>query len=77
VLDLGCFTLTRDRRLTTPDVLDPFIVTENLQSLGYRLIDGAGAHLDRVFDNSEIKAGNFARLQSHKDDLSCSLFIRQ
>jgi hypothetical protein len=34
-----------------PNVLDPFIVTENLQSLGDRLVDTTGAHLDRVFNS--------------------------
>jgi hypothetical protein len=65
----GCFTLNKDRRLTAPDVLDPFIVTENPQSLGYRLVNAADAHLDRVFNASEIETRNLARLQSHTHDL--------
>jgi hypothetical protein len=37
---------------------DPFILTENLQSLGYSFVNAAGIHLDRVFHSPEIKAGN-------------------
>jgi hypothetical protein len=33
--------------------------------LGDRLIEAAGAHLDRVFNASEIDAGNFACLEGH------------
>jgi hypothetical protein len=64
MLNLGMLYFNRDRRLTVPDILDPFIVPENPQSLGDRLVDASGAHLDRVFHSSEIEAGNFARLQS-------------
>ena len=35
----------------------------------------ATLHLDRVLNSSEIEAGNFARLQSHNDDLSSSSFF--
>jgi hypothetical protein len=67
----------RDRRLTASDVLDPFIVPENPQRLGDRLVDARGADLDRVFNSSEIEAGNPARLQGHTRDLSYSRFLRQ
>jgi hypothetical protein len=33
MLDLGMFYFNRDRRLTVPEVFDPFVVTENPQSL--------------------------------------------
>jgi hypothetical protein len=46
----------KDRRLAAPDVLNSFIVTENPQCLGDRLIEVAGAHLRRVFHSSEIDA---------------------
>ena len=62
MLDLGMLYFNREQRLTVPNVLDPFIATENPQSLGYCFIDAAGAYLDRVFDSLEIEAGDFARL---------------
>jgi hypothetical protein len=77
MLDLGMLYFNRDRRLAAPDVLDPFIVTENPQGLGDRLIDAAGAHLDSVFNALMVDAGNSARFQSHPQRLSHSLFIRQ
>jgi len=49
---------------------------EHVAALGYRLVEAAGADLDRVCHSSEIDAGNFARFQGHNDDLSCSLFLR-
>jgi hypothetical protein len=62
--------------ITVPDVLNPIIVTENPQSLGYRLVDTASTNFNRMFNFLKIDTGNFARLQRHNDDLSYSLFIR-
>ena len=77
MLDLGMLYFNRDRRLTMPDILDPIIVTENPQSLGYRLVDAAGTNFNRMFNFLKIGTGNFARLQRHHDDLSFSFFLRQ
>jgi hypothetical protein len=63
MLDLGMLYFNRDRRLTAPEVLDPFIVTENPQSLGDRLVDAAGTNFNRMFNFLKIEKGNFARLQ--------------
>jgi hypothetical protein len=60
-----------------PDVLNPIIVAENPQSLGYRLVDTAGTDFNRMFNFLKIETGNFARLQRHNDHLSYSFFIRQ
>jgi hypothetical protein len=45
MLDLGMLYFNSDRRLTAPEVLDPFVVTENPQSLGDRLVDATGTAL--------------------------------
>jgi hypothetical protein len=37
MLNLGMLYFNSDRGLTVPDVLNPIIVAENSQSLGYRL----------------------------------------
>ncbi len=63
--------------LTVPEVLDPFIVAENPQSLGDRLVDAAGANFNRMFNFLKIEIGNCARLQSQENDLSYSFFLRQ
>jgi hypothetical protein len=65
VLDLGLLYFNEDQRLTAPAVFDLFIIMRNSQGLGDRLIEAAGADLDRVFNSLEIDAGNFARLQGH------------
>jgi hypothetical protein len=56
------------RRLAAPEALDPFIVAENPQRLGDRLIEAAGAHLDRVFNSLEIDAANFHVFRTTLDD---------
>src|SRR5260370_40993791 len=66
-----------DRGLTVADVLNPIIIAENLQSLGYRLVDAAGTNFNRMFNFLKIETGDFARLQRHQDDLSFSFFLRQ
>jgi hypothetical protein len=76
MLDLGMLHLNGDRGLTTPDALDPFIVTKNSQRLGDCFVEAAGAHLDRVFNPAKVNAGNSAGLQGHSSQLSYSLFIR-
>jgi hypothetical protein len=55
-------------------LLDPFVVAENTQSLGYRLVDAAGTNFNRMFNLLKIETGHFAGLQSHNDDLSCFAF---
>jgi len=77
MLDLGRLYFNSDRRLTVPEVLDPFIVAENPQSLGDRLVDAAGTNFNRIFNFLKIETGNFAGLQSHDDDLPYSFFLRQ
>src|SRR6202043_1414166 len=77
MLNLGMLYFNSDRGLTVPDVLNPIIVAENPQSLGYRFVDAAGTNFNRMFNFLKIETGNFARLQSHHDDLSFSFFIRQ
>jgi len=56
------------------DVIDSFIVTENLQGLSHRLVDAAGTNFNHMFNLLEIEAGHFARLQGHNDDLSYFVF---
>ena len=41
MLGLRMLDLNSDRRLTTPNALDPIVVTKNPQRLGDRLIKGA------------------------------------
>jgi len=77
MLNLGMLYFNSDRGLTVPDVLNPIIVAENPQRLGYRLVDAAGTNFNRMFNFLKIEAGNFARLQRHHDDLSFSSFLRQ
>ena len=77
MLNLGMLYFNSDRGLTVPDVLDPSIVAENPQSLGYRLVDAAGTNFNRMFNFLKIETGNFARLQRRNDDLSCSFFLHQ
>jgi len=52
----------REQRLTASDVLDPFIVADNSQRPGDRLVEAASADLDRVFNSSDIEAGNLIRI---------------
>src|SRR6266851_5385637 len=77
MLNLGMLYFNSDRGLTVPDVLNPIIVAENPQSLGYRLVDAAGTNFNRMFDFLKIETGDFARLQRHQDDLSFSFLLRQ
>ena len=77
MLNLGMLYFNSDRGLTVPDVLNPIIVAENPQSLGYRLVDAAGTNFNRMFNFLKIETGDFARLQRHYDDLSFSFFLRQ
>src|ERR1700688_272949 len=77
MLNLGMLYFNSDRGLTVPDVLNPIIVAENPQILGYRLVDAAGTNFNRMFNFLKIETGNFARLQRHYDDLSFSFFLRQ
>ena len=77
MLNLGMLYFNSDRGLTVPDVLNPIIVTENPQSLGYRLVDAAGTNFNRMFNFLKIETGDFARLQRHHDDLSFSFSLRQ
>ena len=58
MLDLGMLYFNRDRRLTVPDVLNPIIVTENPQSLGYRLVDTASTNFNRMFNFLKIGTRN-------------------
>jgi hypothetical protein len=76
MLGLGMLHLDRDRRLTAPNALDPFIVTKNPQRLGDCLVEAGGGHLDYVFTSAKTNAGNAACLQSHSSQVSYSLFIR-
>jgi hypothetical protein len=76
MLDLGMLHLNRDRRLTVPNTLDPFIVTKNPQRLGDGLVKAAGGHLDGVFNSAKVNARNSACLESHIGQLPYSLFIR-
>jgi hypothetical protein len=75
MLDLGRLYFNKDRRLTVPEVLDSFIVMENPQSLGDRLVDAAGTNFNRMFNFLKIETGNFARLQRHNNDLPNSFFL--
>jgi hypothetical protein len=77
MLNLGMLYFNSDRGLTVPDVLNPIIVAENPQSLGYRLVDAASTNFNRMFNFLKIETRNFARLQRHHDDLSFSFFLRQ
>src|ERR1700738_414323 len=77
MLNLGMLYFNSDRSLTVPDALNPIIVAENPQSLGYRLVDAAGTNFNRMFNFLKIGTGNFARHQCHTDDLSYSFFLRQ
>ena len=54
--------------------LYPFIVAENTQGLGNRLVDAAGTNFNRMFNLLEIETGHFARLQGHDQELSCFAF---
>jgi hypothetical protein len=63
MLNLGMLYFNSDRGLTVPDVLNPIIVAENPQSLGYRLADAAGTNFNRMFNFLKIETGDFARLQ--------------
>ena len=76
MLGLGMLYLNGDRRLTAPDAFDPFIVAENPQRLGDRLVEAAGTDLDRVLNSAKVNAGNPACLQGHTSQLSYSLFVR-
>src|SRR5713101_6980110 len=79
MLNLGMLYFNSDRGLTVADVLNPIIVAENPQSLGYRLVDvdAAGTNFNRMFNFLKIETGDFARLQRHHDDLSFSFLLRQ
>jgi hypothetical protein len=48
----------------------PFIIPENPQGLSHRLVDAGGTNFNHMFNLLEVYTGNFARLQSHDDDLS-------
>jgi hypothetical protein len=71
MLDLGMLYFNHERRLTTTNVVDPFIVTENSPGLSHRLVDAAGTNFNHMFNLLEIEARDFAGLQGHNDDLSC------
>jgi len=43
--------------MTVPDVLNPIIVAENPQSLGYRLVNAAGTNFNRMFNFLKIETG--------------------
>jgi hypothetical protein len=70
MLDFRMFYFNYDRRLTTTNIIDPFIIPEDSQGLSHRLIDTGGTNLNRMFGLLEIETGYFARLQGHDDDLS-------
>ena len=59
MLNLGMLYFNSDRGLTVPDVLNPIIVAENPQSLGYRLVDAARTNFNRMFNFLKIETGNF------------------
>jgi hypothetical protein len=65
MLDLGMLYFNRDRRLTAPDGPDPFILAENLQRLGYNLVDAAGTHIEPRVPLPVTQIGKLGRLQSH------------
>ena len=77
VLDLGLLYFNRDRCPTMADILYPFIVAESPQSLSDRFLDAAGTNFNRMFNFLKVETGNCACLQSHKHDLSYSLFLHQ
>jgi hypothetical protein len=58
------------RMLTAADILNPFIVAENPQSLGDLFVDAAGINFNRMFNLLAVETVNFARPQGHDDDLS-------
>jgi len=62
--------------LTVPDVLNPIIVAENPQSLGYRLVDAAGTNFNRMFNLLKIETGDFAqRHRVQKGPVSATSFL--
>src|ERR1700679_1079633 len=75
VLDLRRLYFNRDRGLAAPDVLDPFIVTEDPKILGARLVDTASTNFNHMFNFLKIETENFARLQDHNDELSYWFFL--
>jgi hypothetical protein len=77
MLNLGMLYFNSDRGLTVPDVLNPIIVAENSQSLGYCLVDAAGTNLNRMFNLLKIETGNFARLQRHTTIYHFRFFFSQ
>src|SRR5271154_3711527 len=66
--------LNHDWSSTMTHFLYPFVIAENTQSLGYRLVDAAGTNFNHMFNLLKIETGHFAGLQSHNDDLSCFAF---
>jgi hypothetical protein len=76
MLGLGVLHLTGDRRLTTPNGLDPFILTKDPQRLGDRFVKAACSDIDGVFNAAKVDARYSACLQGHTWQLSHSMFIR-
>jgi hypothetical protein len=74
MLGLRMLHLNSDCRLTTPDVLDPIVVTKDPQRLDDSLIKAVCRHLDGVFNPVKIDAGNSACLRSHSSQLSFAFY---
>ena len=72
MLDLGRRYFNRDGRLAASEILDPFVVAQNPQRLGDRLV--TDTNFNCLFNFPKIETGDFARLQGNIDDLSYSFF---
>ena len=74
MLDLWMLYFNHDRRLTTTNIIDPFIIPEDSQGLSNRFVDAGDINFNRMFNLLEVDTGHFARLEGHNDDLSYFAF---
>jgi hypothetical protein len=57
MLDFGMLYFNYDRRLTTTNIIDPFIIAEDSQDLSDRLIYTGGTNFNRMFNLLEVETG--------------------
>ena len=79
MLNLGMLYFNSDRGLTVADVLNPIIVAENPQSLGYRLVDvdAAGTNFNRMFNFLKIETGRLCTSSKAPRRFIILVFLRQ
>ncbi len=75
MLNLGMLYFNSDRALTVPDVLNPIIVAENPQSLGY--VDAARTNFNRMFNFLKIETGRLCTSSKAPRRFIILVFLRQ